>query len=794
MNSFAILAQNFINALKYLEQPLQNLNKSSLREQNLQHCKEVFVKPMPLKDPIIKKVLFMIIHNFSDKRLLETEKISLLETLELLFQNYDNSVFKIFFSDEKEIGALLITQILSFFKVFFFYLFFVNLMFFFKDLNKNISLKAVNILNKCLDFLQKQELQNFFPKICSELFKVINKEYQVSSKTISMAIQSLEKLILKTLERRVCVKPDFVSRYKDLLSKKIQNSAKIENENEPFTRISEFFEILYRNLEKNKYNNRIAQSFMHLVLETIDIFIDTPCFRWILLTHLYFNNSSNEESENSINLLNKKLISQGSEKINEISSFLKEEFFINLKSLEKLLLCVDSQVFLKSFRILKNINQILNLQSNKHPDSFKDLVIFSYPELDTIFNTFFKAFSVRPMKTVKIETIDQFTNISLFKAADCDKNLIFSLEEMAFNFAKRKIIDCFEIMNFDENVFVVINEMFENMEISLAIHLFEICFNKLAEMLYSFENMGVVKEIITITFLANQFLSRFVKFSIFNRKWFDFLASKPKIHEEIEKILVKFIDLLLKLDYLPIEDMRDEISVFKVLFEILKIEGLCKSFLITPEKHKNNFLNKFNILYYLLEKYVENDALIKILIEKNLGYFICFIENEKNVSVFFNKYIENIIKRLILQIRSLHMLENKLQPFKVFEALLVIIQHDENSVSVFHSFCMDVWLTLIKLFDNFFILSEFRFIYLFLKITRHIMLILASKKEEIKQNDNENLKYNEINLIRQVLLRIKPLIVSKNSEIMVLANEIFKESLIIINGKFFFIFEFNNLK
>ena len=121
MNSFAILAQNFINALKYLEQPLQNLNKSSLREQNLQHCKEVFVKPMPLKDPVIKKVLFMIIHNLSDKRLLETENISLLETLKLLLQNYDHLVFKSFFSEEKEIGALLITQILSFFKVLFFF-------------------------------------------------------------------------------------------------------------------------------------------------------------------------------------------------------------------------------------------------------------------------------------------------------------------------------------------------------------------------------------------------------------------------------------------------------------------------------------------------------------------------------------------------------------------------------------------------------------------------------------------------------------------------------------------------
>jgi len=117
MNSFAAMAQNFITAIKYLEQPLENMTKSALREQNLQNCKEVLSKPMPLKEPIIKKVLFMIIHNFSDKRILETEIILLLENLELLLNNYDNLVYLKFFSAEKEIGALLITQILVFLQV-----------------------------------------------------------------------------------------------------------------------------------------------------------------------------------------------------------------------------------------------------------------------------------------------------------------------------------------------------------------------------------------------------------------------------------------------------------------------------------------------------------------------------------------------------------------------------------------------------------------------------------------------------------------------------------------------------
>lgn len=647
------------------------------------------------------------------------------------------------------------------------------------------------LLNKIFEFLKKQELQNFFPKICSEYFKVFNKEYKVNSKTIVLTIQGLEKLILKSLEKKnSSSKPDFLLKFKNLVSS--ENSSEKEAKNDPFIKISNFLETLYRNLEKNKYNNKIAETFMHFVIETIEIFIDTPVFQWTLLTYLYFNNSSIENNESEMNLLYSRLSSQNNVQIMRISSFLKEEFLFNLKSLEKLHLCVDSQVFLKTFRILKNSSHLLNLQFSQKTESFKELRVFSYNDIENVGNVFLKVFCVKPMKMTKIETIDQFTNISLFKNSLLEKQFIQDSEEITFQFLRRKIIDNFEIINFDENILALVNEMFGKLEISLAIHLFEIYFNKLAEARFSFENKGEMKTIVSMVFLANQCLGRMINFSIFNRKWLEFMNTSPTIQVELDSILIKYVDLLLGFDYLPIEDMRDSIE-FKTLFEIMKIEGLFKSFLLTNIEHQTIFLHKFNILYYILEKYVENDALIKILIEKNLAYFMYFVEHEKNIADFLNKYIENIIKRVILQIRSVHILENKMQPFKVFEALLVMIQNDENSISMFHLFCMDVWLTLIKFFDKYYIISEFRFIHLFLKITQQIMKILGKKPKEIEKNEDNNFRYNEINLIRQILLRIKPLVLSKNNEIMVLANEIFKDSLILIHGIFNKFIIFKNL-
>lgn len=117
MNNLAVLAQNFISALKFLEQPIEDIKSSKLRENHLQTCKEVFSKPMPLKEIFIKKVLFMLIHNFTDKKILETEIEALLENVELLLTNYEPYVITKIFQEEIEMIALLITQILCCFKV-----------------------------------------------------------------------------------------------------------------------------------------------------------------------------------------------------------------------------------------------------------------------------------------------------------------------------------------------------------------------------------------------------------------------------------------------------------------------------------------------------------------------------------------------------------------------------------------------------------------------------------------------------------------------------------------------------
>lgn len=117
-NPFETMALNFTNAIKYLEQPLENLQKSSYREFHLQNIKLVLSKSMPLKEPVLRKIILLIIHNFTSKKLLETEIILLLENLEFLFRNYDFQIYSKIFFEEKEICALIITQLLACLQVF----------------------------------------------------------------------------------------------------------------------------------------------------------------------------------------------------------------------------------------------------------------------------------------------------------------------------------------------------------------------------------------------------------------------------------------------------------------------------------------------------------------------------------------------------------------------------------------------------------------------------------------------------------------------------------------------------
>jgi len=636
-------------------------------------------------------------------------------------------------------------------------------------------------LNKILQFVSFKDLKNFLPKICSEYFKALNHEYKISNKTIVLTIQGLEKLIVRAIEEpKPNKKIDLIDKYKKMMVFEKHE----EKADETISRITSFLEIFYHNLEKNHYNQIIAETFMHFALETLHIFISTPIYKWLLLSYIYFNNLLLENTESEIYSLYNNVRLNSKEQINSVLSFLKEEFFINIKGLEKLHLKLDSQSYLKTFRILKDIFFLCDLLSNQEIKNLRELNVFNYNESQNISQAFLKIFCIRPIKMIKIEISEQMLEINLFKNSILELEFIKICEEKVFSFQMRKIIDNFEIMNFDENVFFTINEMFLKIDSSLAFYLFQNFFNKIAEFRYSFESKPQIKEVISLLFLTNHIISCMIGFSLYNRKWFDFLNKKSQINPEFNGFFIQYIELLLGLDFLPIEDLRDTLTEYKIIFEMLKLEAINKCFSILKTDYQCNFLNKFNILYYLLEKYVENDTFIKSLIEKHLAYFVYNIEKEKNISKFLNKFIGNIINRVVLQIRSIHILENKLQPFKVFQALLLLLENDEQGIMMFHMFCLDVWTTFIKCYDKYYLLSETKFIYLMLTIIKQIMKIIGKTKETFGQNDQENIKFNEINLIRQILLRIKPLIVSKKNEIMVLANEIFKESLIIIHSKF----------
>lgn len=638
-----------------------------------------------------------------------------------------------------------------------------------------------------LEFTFVKDLKNFLPKICSEYFKALNREYNVMNKTLVLIVQGLENIMIKTLEiQKVNEKIDLNIKYKNLLSFKDSRN-QIQEKDETILRITSFLEIFYKNLERNNYNLKIAKAFMHFILETIDIFLQSSALKWLILIYIYFNNVSFENNNNEIDSLYKKLVTKEEYQIITVITFLKEELLLYIKHIERLPLDLDSKIFLKTFRVLKDIFYLTDLHFYKGTTNLKELKAFHFEEAETIAKTFLKTFCIKSLKNTKIEINEQMLEINLFSTKVLEKESIYINEEKTFNFQTRKIIDNFELMNFDENVFFSINEMFLKIESSLAFYLFEFYFHKLAEFRYSFEDQPPIKEIISLLFLSNQMISRMINYSFYCKNWLNFLLSNPKICKVYDEYLIKYIELLLGFDYLPSEDLRYHIADYKVIFEMLKIQGINLSFLLINHDYQSNFLNKFNIIYYLLEKYVENDSFLKTLIEKHLAYFIFCLEKEKNVSDFLDKYMSNLINRIILQIRSIQILENKLQPFKVFHAILMLIENDEKGIVMFHMFCMDVWTTLSKCFDKYYILSDKKFIHLMLVIIKQIMRIIAKKHQIVTLNDDENLKFNEVNLIRQILLRIKPLITNKNNEIMVLSNEIFKESLIIIHSKFFFI-------
>lgn len=651
-------------------------------------------------------------------------------------------------------------------------------------------------MNKIISLLSKKHLKDFLPKLSSEYFKILNREYKVNKSTIVIAIQGLSKIILTLDVPQNEIKPEnYMAKFKNILNNNnIHNTQANDESDKSYQHLTEFFKIIYCNIEKNNYSDKIANCLKKFIIETIPIFFQTHGLKWLILIFLYVENISFEKSDDELNKLINTFENEPQSTLEKIYTILKENILTNIKKLEKIHLSLDSNYFLKTFGVLKSSFRVLSkiefFKFELYRENTNYMKFFSFNEANSIVKIFSKAFSLKSLNIKKIEVMDPIEFTLFFNINELERYFIVESEEKLFNFQIRKIIDNFEIMNYDEKVFFSVNDMFLECEFSLAIYMFEYYFEKLSELIYCFENHNYIKEIISLLFLLNQIIGKIIGFSMFSRKWLDFMMSSKhetnKLNDQTNSLLVKYIEILLNFDYFPVEDMRDQINEYKILFEMLKIEAIIKTFSVVDSEYQAYFLHRFNILYFFLEKYVENDSFIQCLIEKSLAYFIFCLEKQTRILDFLNKYISNIINRVILQIQSIHLLENKLQPFKVFRALLNLIENDHNGIFMFHMFCMEVWATLIKCYDKYYILSEQKFVYLILGIIEKIIRILIKKPEMINYNNSqdENISYNEVNLIRQILMRIKPLTVSKNKEIFVLANQVFKESLFLIHSKF----------
>jgi hypothetical protein len=147
----------------------------------------------------------------------------------------------------------------------------------------------------------------------------------------------------------------------------------------------------------------------------------------------------------------------------------------------------------------------------------------------------------------------------------------------------------------------------------------------------------------------------------------------------------------------------------------------------------------------------------------------------------------NITQRLFTQIKSVHLLNNKRAPFSVMTSVLHFLQVEREiapEVRLFDIFFDEVFSNLITSYDRYYLRSDSSFIKFFLGIFKNLTELITRRsdswtKECIGNTENEGKRededviYEKTNLLRQLLLRIKPLILSPHADLQVPALEIF---------------------
>lgn len=166
------------------------------------------------------------------------------------------------------------------------------------------------------------------------------------------------------------------------------------------------------------------------------------------------------------------------------------------------------------------------------------------------------------------------------------------------------------------------------------------------------------------------------------------------------------------------------------------------------------------------------DYLLNLMIEKHIIY-LSFILKKVILSDFLKIFSCNLLSRTLLQIKCIELLEDKSHPFKILENFIFLIEKSLEKNDFFINFSSEIIDNLTKVYDNYYLLSSNQFQIYLLQLIISILNYISKQSSEIK----------EVNFYRQILLRIKPLLLSKNKEIIVFSNEIFMKILPLINNK-----------
>ena len=185
---------------------------------------------------------------------------------------------------------------------------------------------------------------------------------------------------------------------------------------------------------------------------------------------------------------------------------------------------------------------------------------------------------------------------------------------------------------------------------------------------------------------------------------------------------------------------------------------------------------KNQYLIHLLENLPSSGHLKKILVQFSLVSFLLNRDESKTVSAAICSYSPSIIQNISQKIAHLNLIRNKNSPFRVLVALIEMAPPKD-----FILFVPTFLKSLNKFMDQYYLTEGSNALVVALKlnakITEFLDLTLVNEPELVKQS------LKTANILRQMLMRVKPSILTSNKVHAFYSLQIFYNSLRVLAGK-----------